>query len=326
MDSEAIDQAISWHLRMRASDARAEDWDAFTGWLESDPAHAAAYDGVALADAHLGGLAANPSQATNPAQATTPSQETGDMPARPAERRRWFASPIGPLAAAAAAAALLVAVLSWPPAADPTLSLMTTAPGQTRVVALRGGSRIELNGDTRIAIDMDGARFARIDRGEASFFVRHDEARPFILEAGEYRLADTGTVFNVAMTPAELNVGVADGSVLFTAAGSTIPLDRGRTLRIAAASGRVELGREDPAAITGWRDGRLVYSGAGVATIAADLSRSLGRSVTVDAALANRRFTGVIIVGEDAAASVRRAAALLDAEARPKAGGWVLVP
>ncbi|MEJ8629191.1 FecR/PupR family sigma factor regulator [Sphingomonas sp. I4] len=45
------EQAIDWHIRQR--DMSAAEWDAFATWLEDSPAHARAYDAVAMADALL---------------------------------------------------------------------------------------------------------------------------------------------------------------------------------------------------------------------------------------------------------------------------------
>lgn len=49
-----MQQAIAWHLRLR--DASVADWEDFTAWLESDPAHNAAYEAVSARDSALGPL------------------------------------------------------------------------------------------------------------------------------------------------------------------------------------------------------------------------------------------------------------------------------
>ncbi|WP_204309887.1 FecR family protein, partial [Klebsiella michiganensis] len=70
-----------------------------------------------------------------------------------------------------------------------------TAAGERREVALTDGSKMILNGDTRVA--MIDARHAELIEGEALFEVRHDAAHPFIVKTGDVTLEDAGTVFNV---------------------------------------------------------------------------------------------------------------------------------
>jgi transmembrane sensor len=309
--SQAIDQAILWHVRMQAADARAEDWAAFTDWLESDPANSEAYDRIALADADLGGLA--PTAPEAPAVAHV----------MPAARRGWHLWRLAPFAAAAA---LLLAILSWSQASGPALRFFVTKPGETRTVALGGGTRIELNGDTRVAVDMATARFARLERGEATFVVRHDAAQPFVLEADGHRVVDAGTVFNVALSGAELSVGVAQGSVLFDPQAVRIALPAGHTLRLDKRRSSIELGRQPPVTIGSWREGRLVYSNSPVGRVAVDVARAIGKPVTVDGSLQSQRFTGVIIIDDNEPAVMHRVAALLDAQARRRGEGWSLSP
>lgn len=308
---EMIDEAISWHVRMQDADARLDAWESFSDWLAGDPARAVAYDRVALADDGLHRLA--------PAPRHAPVAPPAHRIAEHGRFRPWLGS-------LAVFAALAIAVLLWPRAAMPDLRIIATGPGQTRAIALKDGSRLELNGGTRIAVDMASARFARLDRGEATFFVRHDPGRPFVVQSGAHRLVDTGTVFNVAVTEAELNVAVADGSVLFDPEGARLPLAAGRTLRLDKTAKRIELGRMARQDVAGWRNGRLVYSDARIFTIAADLSRAVGRRVTVGPSLAARRFTGVIILDADEGATMRRAAALLDVQPRRNGEEWILAP
>ncbi|WP_231565097.1 FecR/PupR family sigma factor regulator [Sphingomonas sp. Ant H11] len=45
-DATIVDRAIDWHLRQ--GDMGEADWRAFVAWLEEDPAHAQAFDTVAL--------------------------------------------------------------------------------------------------------------------------------------------------------------------------------------------------------------------------------------------------------------------------------------
>src|SRR3546814_9914530 len=65
---------------------------------------------------------------------------------------------------------------------------IATVPGARRTIDLADGSRIELNGDTRITLDKAAPRFASLDRGEAMFHVRHDDSDPFVVMVGDDKL------------------------------------------------------------------------------------------------------------------------------------------
>src|SRR5947209_3414135 len=120
--------AIGWHLRLREGDAA--DWEAFVRWLEADPAHAAAYDEVVLADAAL-----TPDM--------FPAAPANDGRAAEAPARRRFGRAVW--AAAALAACLLLAFLALPwlhPGSD--RYEVATAAGQQRTLPLGDGSVVAL--------------------------------------------------------------------------------------------------------------------------------------------------------------------------------------
>jgi len=304
------EEAIAWVVRLR--DAGADDWEAFTAWLEADPAHQAAYDEAAFADLDAEELAPAP----RPVQpAWTPATE----PPRRPNRRRVLGWGGGAMAAAVAG---LVAWTTIP--AGAALYAVETRPGEHRRIDLADGSHIDLNGATRIQLDRNNARFASLEQGEALFTVVHDEARPFEVDAGGARMRDLGTVFNVVAERGAVEVGVSEGRVLFDPAGSAVDLSPGMSLRRAAANARPVVTRAEPDTIGGWRAGRLSYRSATVAQVAGDLSRNLGISVQASPAVAGQSFTGVIMLEQDKAAAVRRAASLLGVSAGRSGEGWLL--
>ncbi len=304
---EIRDEAAAWHIRLR-DDALPADWEAFTAWLEADPTHAQAYDLVALADAELDDLPFAPA-------ARAPQPVFGE-PRRPS--RRVFLGWGG----AAIAAALVGAITLMP--ADSTYEIVT-APGERRVIALDEGSRIEVNGDSRLVLDRGDIRFARIERGEALFTVVHDEARPFRVEAGEARLIDLGTVFNVIHDGDRTEVAVSEGEVQWRRGGTSVNLNPGMALSQRGTENPV-VSRPAVETIGGWRDGRLSYSAARYDAVAADLSRNLGAPVAIDNAVAARTFSGVIVIDRDPDRdeTLRRASALLDLGVRRDGDGWRL--
>jgi transmembrane sensor len=302
-------EAIGWVIRLR--DAGDEDWQAFTAWLEADPAHAAAYDEAALADADAGSLAP---AAPAPVIPAPPLLAPPAAPRHPTRRRF-----VGWAAAASIVLTGAYAVLgtgSSPYAVE-------TAAGERRIVALDDGSRIALNGGSKVMLDRDRPRYARLDQGEALFEIRHDEARPFEVEAGGAVLRDMGTVFNVVAEPERLEVAVSEGMVLFNPAQEATKLEPGMQL-VKRAGETVRLSKVALDAVGGWREGRLVYSGAPISLVASDLGRSLGISIRVEDAVASRPFSGVLSLDGKPGDVLGRSAALLGLHLRRSGDGWLL--
>lgn len=283
MGSEPIngvrDTAIGWHLSLR-DDATA-DWTGFTQWLEADPMHVAAYDEVALADTELeSAIAAMP----------VPLGAANDDVALPTVARRHWMFAGGGLAAA------LVASVTLPGLLQNQRYEVTTGPGEQRVVELNGQGRAVLNGSTRLTLDRRNPRFAALDTGEATFTIRHDPAKPFMLQMGEDRIQDVGTVFNVVADDTGHRVEVSEGSVVYNPQSTAVSLTAGQTLFDGVTAADVVVSKRDPQAMGGWRRGRLDFQAVPVATVASDLSRTLGIPIAVAPALANRPFTGSIAI------------------------------
>lgn len=298
----AKEQATAWHVRLL--EATPETWMEFTAWLEASPDNALAYDGVALADAALG--------------EALPARMLAVNDNAPGWRRHLRrALPL----VTAVAAALVAAVVLDPMALRHDPYSVATARGQSRTVTLDGGTTITLNGDSRVTLDRRNPRVATLMRGEAAFNVVHDAANPFTLTAGDSTLRDVGTVFDVTRDDGRLKVAVAEGAVMFNPAREAVLLNAGTTL-VQGGGGRLTIGQTDPAAVAAWRTGRLVYRDAPVGEVVADVMRATGVHIDVSPDLAQRPFSGVIVVDHDGSQMIERLRALLAVDARPRAGGW----
>jgi transmembrane sensor len=312
-DDNPFRDAIDWHVRLAT--ASASDWLAFLQWLENNPQNRKAYDRVVLADASLG--EALDRQSPSPASKATKPQARSQFASRP--KPRWRA--LGAVAAVAVAlvSANLAYPVLFPPSAD---AAFESSPGQQRTLALADGSRIMMNGGTRVVLDRNDPRSARLERGEAAFQIVHDPANPFTLSVGQAHVQDVGTVFNVAMTHNGFDLAVAEGAVVFNPDADKIKLVRGATLHVSSDDGAITVGSADPHAIGAWRRGELVYHGATLADIAADLERSLGTKVSVSPEIAAHRFTGLIRIDHQQDALFQRLDGLFDTRSRRSANGW----
>lgn len=266
-DQPIRDAALAWAMATRAPDFA--DWDGFAVWLETDPAHAAAYDAVQYAleeaDAVLASLP-DTEQVAAPEPAPEPAND--NPPGWLAGRSGWLGGAI-----AASLVVALTSVMWFAPGGE---TLYRTAPGESRLIALADGSTVELAGGSALALE--GARAARLEQGQALFTIRHDAADPFVLTAGATRLVDAGTVFDVRLAGETLDVAVAEGAVIVDPQGQAIRLDPGE--RAVREGGRFRLADIDSEAVGEWRRGRISFDGASLAEIAAELTRATGTSFT----------------------------------------------
>lgn len=310
------DAAIDWIMRLSAPDFG--DWAAFETWLGADPAHAETYWRLAALDRDLAPVVAQNAESRKTHQDDVVELSAYRRPRRGAAIIGWG------IGAAAAAIALIVGGYALQRPSAPEVVAIETAPGKQRLVELPDGTRVALNGGTRVTFDRAQSRNLRLERGEARFDVTHDAARPFVLHVGEASLVDLGTSFDVVREAGETRVAVAEGAVRFERGGSAHDLRAGESLRISDTDARPQLGRIDAATISGWRSGRLVYENAPVSIVAGDLARTLGIRIAVAPDVAKRVFTGGIATRGDAAQVMNDAAATIGVRAEQGPDGWIV--
>lgn len=298
------EDARSWVIRLQ--DSAFADWEAFADWLERDPVHLAAYNDALDADEAMTGLFEHAPQ-------PVPAQDVEPIEA-PKRRLYWLSG--------GAVAAALAVVVGWSSLSGPGARMeYATAPGEHREIALADGSKMVLNGGTRVAL-LD-KRQAELVQGEALFEVRHDAANPFIVKTGDVVLQDAGTVFNVVRDERGLRVSVAEGAVIYQPGADAVHLAPGDALVVAGA-GKPVVTRTVPTDIGGWRGGQLVYRNATLDTVAADLSRNLGIVVRAGKGTEAIPFTGTISTQGGPGAVIERIAALTGTRATRAGKGWTL--
>lgn len=325
--------AAAWHIAMRTMDANR--WTDFIDWLEADPAHAAAYDAVAMADHQLGALRASPTRGAHalsyaagatrdllPGERTLPANDAVVDGARPARsgfyRHRWA---IGGGALAACLAGLVM--VTTMPQRDQSYAV-ATAPGAPRTVALGEGSQVIANGATRLKLDHGNARKVELQDGEALFSVHHDAAKEFSVKVGNYRIVDMGTVFNVLRNGHRLSVAVSEGSVVVQSQGPQVVLRAGQSLTIDEDEGLLVRGKAE--SVGSWQTGDLQFSGESLADVAAAIHRRTGATIKLSNALSELPFTGNIKLTGEAAQDVAHLATLVGATLRREGEDWTLSP
>ena len=214
------------------------------------------------------------------------------------------------------------------PASSPAQTY-ATAPGQTRQVVLADSTKVWLNAASKMEVRLERrARHVQMADGEAVFDVTHDPARPFLIDTGDRQVRVVGTEFNVRQRGDDFALTVRRGLVEVRPAGAPaatpVRVPAGQRLAHHRGDAQVVLTATPADAAFAWTGGQLVYSGASMSEVAADLSRSLGTPVRVaDAATGRIRFTGVLAL-DDRDAVLRRLEAFAPIRAERDVRGVVL--
>lgn len=283
-------EAAAWLARRDGGDWGDADEAALRQWRESATAHHLALLRLETAWSKADRLRALGSDQPEPAN---DEDSDGERAGRP-WWRRWYV----PLAAAAALAAL--AVPGWQLLHRTDEQTYATAVGGFQRVPLADGSHVDINTDTRLEVALAPAeRHVSLDRGEAFFSVAHDRSRPFVVEAGDFRVTAVGTAFSVRRDGDRIVVAVTEGRVrvdrregggtepmLFVSAGQRIVATA--ALPIAVQAVAPALLEQDMS----WRDGMLTFDEEPLRDVAAEFNRYNTRQLVVDPAAAQVRISG----------------------------------
>ena len=278
IDEELLDAALTWHFALESDDA---DWAAYEVWLEADPRHRIAMNEIALTDRIASERATDVAriEAIQPVQVAQPS-----IP-----RRRWL---IGSVAAALAAAVAL-------PTLWPSDTIYSTGQAQGRQIAIGEGVQVNLAPSSKLIAEGGDPTKLELAEGEAYFAVAHDPSRVLAIKAGNVSVTDIGTTFAMNLAPQTVTVAVAEGHVsVVPNSGEATRLDAGQQL-LARRDGQMPRVSKITAGDVGsWRAGRLVYDQVPLSAVAADISRYSGKKISVDPAIADREFSGVLVIGD----------------------------
>lgn len=236
--------AQAWVVRLTSGDVRPGDVEAARAWCAQAPEHQQAFVEARRLWALSGQLQA-------PARRRAPA-------------RQW---------ALASAAVLVLGVgvaLAWHGqwGAD-----YRTGVGERRVVALSDGSRISLDAESAVDVEMnDRARRITLRKGEAVFEVAHDPARPFTVQAGAVQATALGTVYAVSREGASVGVVVKRGRVAVSDTTDRVELSAGEAVGREAGRLGGKHGLDVDSALA-WQQGRLVFEQAPLAQVLKALER-----------------------------------------------------
>ena len=206
--AEIKSAAVAW-LTRRDDGLSATEEAAFRQWRDSSPQHATAVAEFEAAWSALDG----------PRRTGTTEFVRREI-ARRSQFRKWQRRTIG-----ATSLALLIFAGFWmqrsPTIAPRTATARVVVPARQ---SLSDGSIAHVPLGARIETRYDAtARQLELVSGEGFFIVKKDARRPFIVQAGPFRVQAVGTQFAVRLAANDCEVVVTEGRVAVTREGDTEP-------------------------------------------------------------------------------------------------------
>lgn len=286
---DAEDQAALWAARLDGSTLSAADRAELEAWLAKDPRHRALLSQYCQFSSDL--------EDYLPALVGAGAVSMPELQEKPAQSRWAKIVWIGGLSLAAAAAVALTVRLNH---SAPTPSAIATTVGKRATITLDDGTKVDLNAQTNIAVELTGAeRHVRLASGEAFFSVHKDPSRPFIVETPAGSVRVTGTQFNVrSETTQALDVVVLEGSV------QVRPGIDGATSAPVALTARDHLAADAKGVATqalsaqavenalAWRRGQLVFDQTPLSAALARFARYHGRAIVAAPSVADLHVGG----------------------------------
>ena len=289
--------AHDWRYLLNSPKATDGDRATFEAWLAADPRHADLYDHAVTFWSALDHLS---------------KDDLNDRLLRPTLRERitsltdcayrLFTSMNprlaagGALAATAAVAFLVLSnmqFLSGPAGlVEPAIAHYSSETGEVKSITLSDGTLVTLGAGSVIqATYSDRARRVRLVDGVALFDVVSDPDRPFSVDAGKLTATALGTIFEVRSAANVFRVAVAEGEVVVshplvidgtaTAFISRKSLTPGQQIAATAGDGMKAAASVDVVSVGAWREDRLIYNGATLAELVADINRYSSKQIEI---------------------------------------------
>ncbi|NOU23825.1 MAG: FecR family protein [Methyloglobulus sp.] len=282
------DQAITWVILLHSGNATEQDRIKAQQWQERSHSHQKAYAEAEQLWLDMGDalLLSIPKQT-----------RTQQIPIAGQTRKllsvRWLAS--------LAAAVLLLAILNpYLGFSDYWLSDYHTAVGEQKNIVLSDGSRILLDTDTAISVQVGQFhRNIKLFRGQAVFTVTTDPQRPFEVTTDDAVVKALGTVFEVLEDNQGTQVIVEEHTVSIrplTEGGEekTVRINEGQQTRYNAKTGFEPITDINIKQNAAWQRGKLIFKNQELSAVIAELNRYYkGHILLTDNKLATLRVTGV---------------------------------
>jgi transmembrane sensor len=260
-------QAIQWLSLMSSGRATEADARALIQWCREDPEHEKAYANASLVWDML----------TSVAQRAL--RQMAEQPAIPARarhalgRRAFLSGAVAASACLASYLALRPPLGLWPSLSE-LIADVHTGPGERRRVAVADGIGVELN--TRSSLSFrtgtDGDHRIELISGEIVVAAGPQAAGSCSVIAGDGRVVARNASVDVRYDGAEVRVTCVDGTVHVERGSEAVTLAAYEQV-VYGERGISGIGAGDPATVTAWQDGLLIFREKSLARVIDEVNR-----------------------------------------------------
>lgn len=293
--SEIEDAATVWAAKAERGLTEA-DKAGFDLWIEGDSRRLGAYVRAQAAWIH-GERAAALGRMPDPADiAVVEPSFAEELQLRVPSRRMVLGG--GAAIAASIAAAYVVGFDRY--------HTLESGVGEVRHIALRGGTTLTLDTDTRVDVALSSNdRKLDLVRGRLFLNVVRSEGLPLIVRAGDLVLETADGAFALqSLLKAPIIALVSEGRIVVTQSGGffgskrTVTVDKGQALTLASnealvANKVLPIAAAQQAQLLAWRDGMLSFGGDLLANAVRAFDRYGPARIVVDPILGQQKVTGL---------------------------------
>ena len=307
-------EALGWLQRLTSGEVTQADLAALDCWRAANPEHRRALAKANLLWDVLGKAAREAEVRGHERPSVHP------FLSRPQGRRAFLA---GAAAAGVACLAVRPPFHLWPSSAE-LLASYRTATGEHRQFAISSGVTVEMDTQTSLSPPVTTDRSYSLELISGQLAVSAGAERSVVIAAADGQTRADRARFNVRRDDSSVTVTCSDGSVQVFCKSVTAVLGPGQQV----AYGDHGLGpvhSTDPAVITAWQRGLLIFRDVPLAQVVAEVNRYRpGRIILANEALAKRKVVAGFRIDQIDDA-VRDLARSLGVQTRSLPGGIVLM-
>jgi transmembrane sensor len=303
LPASVAEQAAFWWVTVNDEDCSGRDLRAFASWAAQSPERIAAYLRTAMVakaskshDVRWPETSAAELVREAKSSVGQGSQVSHESWRRPSPASRAIDFGLSRRFILATATAVVAAVCSlWFVSAES--HVFQTGFGERRSILLEDGSRVTLNTESKIEVELrKDRRVVALRAGEALFSVAHDPKRPFEVRVGGAEIRDIGTQFNVDRRRDRTTITVVEGRVAVTPAPAPRSLVQpqgftGPHTQLLGASDQLVIGPSEWQAprhgvdlriTVSWTENKLIFAHTPVKEVAEEFNRYNRRPIRIE--------------------------------------------
>lgn len=297
MDDQEIRNIITKYLAGEASPQEEHD---LRHWVDQQPEHTELFEEMYATWAEIDSLHSTKQFDLNEAWKEIKSR-SGISGATPAPVVRSL--PMRTLIMRIAAAVVLLVGMGWAlymwmnvAGVQPEMIQLSTQEEKTHIY-LPDSSEVWLNAYSELAYEADfSGEMRNVElKGEAFFEVQRNEAKAFIIQAGETQTEVLGTSFNIRAYEQEdyIEVSVSTGKVSFGNAAANLALTAGNQGTFHTTNKRLTFEANRDENRIAWQSGQLIFDNSELSEVADALERFFGMTVSFSSTpLAQCHYSG----------------------------------